>query len=119
MPTAGAIWRLGTPSAASSTTRARLAARCGVVYARTRRSSSARSASVITSGGMVGMPAAPRRQDTSNHHMPTTNAELHRARALRVPQGVADEGRLLGNVPAGPGALWYAAQPDAPLAQLA
>ena len=30
-------------------------ARCGVGWARTRRSSSARSASVITSGGMVAM----------------------------------------------------------------
>jgi hypothetical protein len=59
----GAIWRLGTPSAASSTIRARLAARWGVGWARTRRCSSARSASVITSGGMVGMAAAPRLGD--------------------------------------------------------
>jgi hypothetical protein len=55
MPTIGAIWRLGTPSAASSTIRARLTARCGVVWARTRRCNSARSSSVITSGGTVGM----------------------------------------------------------------
>jgi hypothetical protein len=35
----------------------------GVVWARTRRCSSTRSVSVITSGGMVGMAAAPRRGD--------------------------------------------------------
>jgi hypothetical protein len=46
---------VGGASAASSTILARLAARCGLVWARTRRCNSARSASVITSGGTVGM----------------------------------------------------------------
>jgi hypothetical protein len=76
MPTIVAIWRLGTPSADSSTTLARVAARCGVVWARTRRCSSARSASVIIRGGMVGM-ARLLVVETSSHHMQTTNAELH------------------------------------------
>jgi hypothetical protein len=51
----GAIWRLGRPSAASNTIRARLAVRWGMGWARTRRCRSARSSSVMTSGGMVGM----------------------------------------------------------------
>ena len=42
IPTALAIWRLGTPSAANKMIRARFAARCVLVWARTRRSNSTR-----------------------------------------------------------------------------
>jgi hypothetical protein len=49
----------------------------GVVWARTRRCSSARSCSVITSGGDGRHYSGSSSLETSSHHMPTTNAELH------------------------------------------
>ena len=77
MPTMGAIWRLGRPSAASSTIRARLAARWG-------SSVGTDPALQLRTFGLGDHQRRDGRHGSGSsaaslrsHHMSETNAELH------------------------------------------